>query len=202
MSEARYRRIARFYDLLDLPFELRRYKGLRPAAFEGLSGRLLDAGVGTGRNIAFYPAGAEVVGIDLSPAMLARARRRRDRLGRAVELLEMDARATLFADDTFDGVAASFLFCVLDEADQATALAELARITRPDGEIRLIEYAYSGNPWARFVMRLWAPWVRFAYGAAFDRNTEEHVAEVATIKLIERRFLFRDIIKLLVLRPS
>lgn len=200
MSATRYGLIARFYDLLDLPFELRRYKALRPAAFEGLSGRLLDAGVGTGRNIPFYPEGAEVTGIDLSPAMLARAARRRDRLGRAVELLEMDVRATAFAGDTFDGVAASFLFCVLAEEDQAPALAELARITRPGGEIRLIEYAYSADPWSRFVMRLWAPWVRLAYGAGFARRTEEHAAGVGAIDLIERRFLFRDIIKLLVFR--
>ncbi len=200
MNAVRYRLIACFYDLLDLPFELRRYQRLRPAAFEGLSGRLLDAGVGTGRNIAFYPDGSEVVGIDLAPAMLARAVRRSDRLGRAVELLERDVRATAFAEDTFDGVAASFLFCVLAEEDQAPALAELARITRPGGEIRLIEYAYSADPWTRFVMRLWAPWVRLAYGAGFARHTEDHLGRVAGLELIERRLLFRDIIKLLVIR--
>src|SRR5665811_1976690 len=51
----RYERIARFYDLLDLPFEYGRYQKIRPLLFEGLSGRLLDAGVGTGRNFPFYP---------------------------------------------------------------------------------------------------------------------------------------------------
>jgi hypothetical protein len=53
----RYQRIAPFYDLLDLPFERRRYRALRPLLFCGLAGRLLDAGVGTGRNFPFYPAG-------------------------------------------------------------------------------------------------------------------------------------------------
>ena len=66
----RYERISAFYDLLDLPFEHRRYQRLRPILFEGLSGRILDSGVGTGRNIPFYPPGAEVTGIDISPAML------------------------------------------------------------------------------------------------------------------------------------
>ncbi len=46
-----YARIARFYDFLDGPFERKRYQAMRPVLFEGLSGRLLDAGVGTGRNI-------------------------------------------------------------------------------------------------------------------------------------------------------
>ena len=92
-----YARVARVYDLLDLPFEYGRYKRLRPLVFEGLTGRILDAGVGTGRNMPFYPEGAEMIGIDLSPAMLAGAARRRARLGAAVELLAMDALSTAFA---------------------------------------------------------------------------------------------------------
>ena len=69
----RYQRIAPFYDFLDAPFERRRYQAIRPLMFAGLSGRILDAGIGTGRNIPFYPPGAEMIGVDLSPAMLERA---------------------------------------------------------------------------------------------------------------------------------
>ena len=72
----RYQRIAPLYDLLDLPFEYGRYRQIRRLLFQGLAGRLLDAGVGTGRNFPFYPPGSRVVGIDISPAMLARAGRR------------------------------------------------------------------------------------------------------------------------------
>jgi ubiquinone/menaquinone biosynthesis C-methylase UbiE len=196
----KYDRIARLYDLLDLPFERSRYQPIRPRLFEGLGGAILDAGVGTGRNMRFYPAGAEVVGIDLSPAMLGRAKVRKEQLGIACELREMDARATDFPPARFDGVVATFLFCVLDEADQLPALRELGRITRPGGELRVLEYALSEKPLQRFVMRLWAPWVRFAYGASFERNTEAYV-EAAGLDLVEKRFLYRDIIKLLVLRP-
>jgi len=196
----KYDRIARLYDLLDLPFERSRYAPIRPLLFEGLGGAILDAGVGTGRNMPFYPSGAEVVGIDLSPAMLSRATARKERLGVACDLRPMDARATDFPADRFDAVVATFLFCVLDEADQLPALRELGRVTRPGGELRILEYALSERPFQRFVMRLWASWVRFAYGAAFDRNTEQYV-EAAGLDLVEKRFLYRDIIKLLVLRP-
>jgi ubiquinone/menaquinone biosynthesis C-methylase UbiE len=72
----RYQRIAPLYDLLDLPFERRRYSALRPLLFQNLSGKLLDAGIGTGQNCAYYPQDVEVAGIDTSPAMLERARRR------------------------------------------------------------------------------------------------------------------------------
>ena len=195
-----YARIARFYDFLDAPFEKNRYRALRPLLFEGLSGRLLDAGVGTGRNIDHYPPGSEVTGIDLSPAMLERARKRRDNAGRAVDLLEMDARRTTFPDDHFDAVVASFLFCVLDYGDQLPALKELGRVCKPGGKIRLLEYCYSQNPRQRFVMRLWAPWVHWAYGARFDRDTERYVGE-AGLTLLHKTFVYGDTLKLLILAP-
>jgi ubiquinone/menaquinone biosynthesis C-methylase UbiE len=195
-----YDRIARIYDLLDLPFEFRRYRPIRRVLFESLEGAVLDAGVGTGRNMPFYPPMGEVIGIDLSARMLAEARKRKARLGAAVELRLMDATATDFPDGRFEHVVATFLFCVLDDEDQLPALRELCRICKPGGDIRLLEYAYSRDPLKRFVMRLWTPWVRLVYGAAFDRNTEQYV-EAAGLELVEERFLFHDIIKLLVLRP-
>lgn len=200
-SRARYQRIAPFYDVLDLLFEYRRYRALRPHLFDGLSGSLLDAGAGTGRNIPFYPNECRVVGIDQSPAMLARASKRRIELGKRVELLEMDVLNTTFPDGRFDAIVATFLFCVLDESQQLPALRELARICKPTGQIRLLDYAYSRDPFRRFVMRLWAPWVRWAYGAAFDRNTERYIPE-AGLEIVEKRFLYQDTITLIVARPS
>src|SRR5215472_3632325 len=109
----RYQRIAPFYDLLDLPFEYRRYRRIRPLLFEGLSGRILDAGVGTGRNVPFYPRDASIVGIDLSPAMLARAAWRSTRAGVPIALHRMDVTHLDFPDKSFDAAVATFLFCVL-----------------------------------------------------------------------------------------
>lgn len=196
----KYQRLARLYDLLDLPFEYRRYHPIRRELWSGIAGRILDAGVGTGRNMAFYPAYSEVTGIDLSPAMLARAERRREQMGVEVELVEGDIMATEFPDQSFDAIVATFLFCVLEPEQQLPALRELRRICRADGEIHILEYAISADPFRRLVMRLWAPWVRWVYGAAFDRETERYVAD-ASLDLIETRFLFGDIVKLLVLRP-
>ncbi len=201
MSRKRvYRRIARFYDFLDSPFERRLYRPIRKIVFAGTHGRILDAGVGTGRNMPFYPPASDVVAIDLSPQMLDRARQRQAQLGVDATLAVMDATATDFPDGTFDYVIATFLFCVLDEDDQLPALRELRRICKPQGEIRLLEYTYSRNRWRRLVMRLWAPWVRLMYGAAFDRQTARYIGP-ACLVLVEERFVYEDIIKLLVLRP-
>jgi len=196
-----YNRIARLYDILDLPFEHGRYRPLRRALFDDVGGDLLDAGVGTGRNFPYYPEGSKVVGIDLSVAMLERARRRRDKLGTTVELREMNVLEMDFADASFDSVVSTFLFCVLEPEHQQPALEEIRRVCRPGGMIHILEYDISENPIQRVVMKLWAPWVRFAYGAEFDRKTEQYL-EPAGLELVETTFLFKDIIKLLSVRPK
>lgn len=190
----RYQRIAPFYDLLDLPFERRRYAPIRARLFDGLSGRLLDAGVGTGRNIAYYPADAEVTGVDLSPAMLSRASRRAERAKAGVDLRVMDVTRLDFADAAFDAAVATFLFCVLPREQHAPALRELRRVVRPGGVIRLLEYVRPAGALRRFVTRLWEPWIHWAYGASFDRDVEGSVT-AAGLEVVETRFVFSDLIK-------
>lgn len=200
-NRTRYRRIAPVYDLLELSFEYSRYRPLRRMLFADLAGRILDAGVGTGRNIPIYPPSSEVTGIDTSPEMLARAERRRDRLGAKVELLERDVRATGFPDGSFDAVVATFLFCVLPEQDQVPALRELARVCKPAGEIRLLEYARPQAPFRRTLTRVWEPWVRCAYGASFDRDVALNVP-AAGLELKDKRFVVDELVQYIVARPS
>lgn len=195
----RYQRIAPFYDLLDLPFERYRYRAIRPLLFVGLEGRLLDAGIGTGRNCAYYPPQAIVSGIDLSPAMLARARRRCPELAAGGRLYQMDVTALEFSAASFDAAVSTFLFCVLPEPLQVTALRELARVVKPGGIIRLLEYVRPAGGLRRLLTHVWEPWVKWAYGAGFDRKTERHVA-AAGLELVEARFVVGDLLKLLTVR--
>jgi ubiquinone/menaquinone biosynthesis C-methylase UbiE len=195
----RYQRIAPFYDLLDLPFEYRRYRQIRPLLFEGLSGRILDAGIGTGRNAPFYPRGASIVGIDLSPAMLERAARRCVWAGAQIELQRMDVTQLAFPAATFDAAVATFLFCVLPDEQQLPALRELGRVVRPGSTIRLLEYVHPHGRLRRLSVALWKPWVAWAYGAGFDRNTAKHVPE-AGLELVGARFVVDDLMQLLTVR--
>jgi ubiquinone/menaquinone biosynthesis C-methylase UbiE len=194
----RYQRIARFYDILDLPFEHGRYRRIRPLLFDGLSGRILDAGVGTGRNFEFYPRGVSVVGIDFSPAMLAQARRRTGCSAAAVELKEMDVTRLNFPSDTFDGA----VFCVRPDDRQVVALRELRRVVKPGGTIRLLEYVRPHGSLRRVIAAIWEPWMAWAYGASFDRRTEEHIPE-AGLEIVEARYVVGDLVKLIIARiPS
>lgn len=195
-SHRTYQRIAPFYDLIDLPFEYLRYRAIRPLLFEGLHGRLLDAGAGTGRNIAHYPAGSDVVAVDLSPAMLERARRRAGRADVRVRLVAMDLAALDFGDGEFDCAVASFVFCTMPPDTRRSALREIGRVVKPGGRIRIVEYAPPRSAFRRGLARLWQPWVEWAFGARLDRDIEPEVRDAglevtgsryvaAPIKLVE-----------------
>src|SRR5260370_22808791 len=166
---ARYERIAPFYDLLDRPFERRRYHALRPLLFQNLKGRLLDAGIGSGRNCEFYPPETIVSGIDTSPAMLARARRRCPILSAGGRLYRMDVTALEFPAASFDAAVATFLLCVLPESQQVPALRELDRVVKPGGLIRLLEYVRPRGALPRVVAAVWDPLHPRAFGAQFHR---------------------------------
>lgn len=195
---ARYQRIAPLYDFLDGPFERKRYSALRPLLFQNLDGQLLDAGVGTGRNCAYYPPGAVVSGIDTSPAMLARAYDRCPTLAAAGRLYQMDVTELQFPTGSFDAAVASFLFCVLPDHLQVPALRELGRVVKSGGVIRLLEYVRPTGTLRRIITRIWQPWIAWAYGASFDRNTEQHVP-AAGLAVVESRFVFDDLLKMLTL---
>src|SRR6056297_2154420 len=107
----RYSRISGLYDFLEAPME-RAFSGWRQELLAGARGRVLEVGVGTGKNLPYYPEGTEVTAIDFSPNMIARARTRRDALQlEQIELKEMDVQQLAFADDTFDTVVSTCVFC-------------------------------------------------------------------------------------------
>ncbi len=196
-----YERIAPVYDLLDFFGETFNQRRVRPLLLDGLSGRILDAGVGTGRNIPFYPGGSDIVGMDLSNAMLRRAHRRRQRLDAPLHLVAANICQAPFADGYFDAAIATFLFCVLDDDDQLPALRELARVCRRGGEMRILDYVLPEDPRRRRAARRMAPVIKFLFGASVERNTEQYAA-AAGLTVTERRMVAGDYCRLLVLRHA
>jgi phosphatidylethanolamine/phosphatidyl-N-methylethanolamine N-methyltransferase len=154
---AAYRRWASFYDASfgGVSAAARR---AAVAAVNALPGqRVLEVGVGTGLALPHYAAEKRVVGIDLSPEMLARARARVAELGLANvdALLERDAEATGLPEASFDIAVAMFVASVVPHP--ARLMAELRRLVRPGGHILLANHfaAASGPRW--WVERLLAP---------------------------------------------
>jgi len=105
------------------------------------SGRTLELAIGTGLNLPEYPADAVVTGIDLTPEMLERARRRAADLGRRVELCEGDAQALPFPDGAFDTVLATYAMCSVP--DLPLTIAEARRVLRSGGRLILVDHVRS-----------------------------------------------------------
>jgi phosphatidylethanolamine/phosphatidyl-N-methylethanolamine N-methyltransferase len=93
--------------------------------------RVLIVGAGTGADLPFLPAGVEVVAGDITPAMVARVRRRAAALGRAVTAEVMDGQALPLPDATFDAVLLHLIVAVIPDPD--ACLREAARVLRPGG---------------------------------------------------------------------
>ena len=99
--------------------------------------RVLFVGAGTGLGLEFLPPGVLITAIDLTPAMLARLRRRASRLGLTVDARVMDGMALDFPDASFDAVILHFIVAVIP--DPARCLREAARVLRPGGRIALLD---------------------------------------------------------------
>ena len=133
-TRARYNRIAPLYDALEWFTERTAFETWRQQLWTGVSaGRVLEIGVGTGKNLSYYPASAQVTAIDLSERMLQRAQRRAATLGVQVDLRLMDAQHLEFPASTFDAAVATFVFCSVP--DPVAGLRELGRVVRPEGDI-------------------------------------------------------------------
>jgi phosphatidylethanolamine/phosphatidyl-N-methylethanolamine N-methyltransferase len=135
-----YRRQAAFYDhWFGTVSALARRRAID--AVNRLPGSdVLEVGVGTGLALLRYTPEKRVTGIDLSADMLARARERVAARGlrNVVALLEQDAEATSFPDDSFDIAAAMFVASVVPHPDRL--LAELRRVVRPGGHILFVNH--------------------------------------------------------------
>ncbi|WP_210485175.1 class I SAM-dependent methyltransferase [Microvirga antarctica] len=102
--------------------------------------RVLEAGVGTGLSLGYYPSHAEVFGVDLSEDMLRRAQAKVDSRGlsHVKSLQVMDVTRLSFPDESFDAVTAQFIITLVPEPE--TALSEFARVLKPGGEIVLANH--------------------------------------------------------------
>ena len=189
----RYDRMAWLYDFYDAPMEWMGTRRRRRRLLSRATGRVLEAGVGTGKNLGHYPSGAELTGIDVSEPMLDRARRRAARLGIAVTLQQADVTALPFPDDHFDTTVATCGFCSV--ADPVAGLAELGRVTKPTGRILLLEHVRPRNPLLGRLADLAPFFTRRVFGFRANRRTEDNIAQ-AGLQLVEvrREGVWREIV--------
>lgn len=199
---ARYNRAAPVYDLYEGGMEWLFFRSWRQLVWAQIEAsketKILEVGVGTGKNISYYPGAGHFTAIDISERMLARARRRAERLSAEVDLVPMDAQALAFEDGAFDAVVATFVFCSVP--DPALGLSEVARVLRPGGRAVFLEHMRPRSAWLGRVFDGLNPLAVRLTGANINRRTLETVRTVDWTIESADPLSAQDIVRLIVVR--
>jgi phosphatidylethanolamine/phosphatidyl-N-methylethanolamine N-methyltransferase len=159
------------------------------AAAERVGGRILDVGIGTGISLTDYAPKNRIVGVDYVEPMLRKAHERviAHKLAHVEALAVMDAQRLAFADASFDAVVAQYVITTVP--DPEAALDEFVRVTRPGGEIILVNHLGAERGARRLFEQGFAPFARrlgwrpeFPWGR-LAQWAERH----GGVRLLERR---------------
>ena len=173
-ARKRYNRVAPLYDFMENIVERSRYSKWRGLLWSKVEGtKVLEVGVGTGKNFTYYPPDVEITAIDFSEKMLDRARQKAEGDKIRAHLEQMDAQDLKFEDNTFDTVAATFVFCSVP--DPIKGLREVERVCKPGGKVILLEHVLSANRILSWIMNLYNPLVVRVAGANINRRTADNV---------------------------
>lgn len=166
------------------PIFARMYARVRPAMdregaaahrqrlLAGASGHVLEIGAGDGGNFAHYPAEVvSVLAVEPEPYLRAQAIRSAAAAPVPVEVVDGTAEQLPAADGSADVVVASLVLCSVP--DQQVALAEVARVLRPGGELRFYEHVAADGGRLETVQKLAdaTVWSWFAGGCHVHRDT-------------------------------
>lgn len=188
----KYAITAWFYDLLNYPWE-RQYKQWRPQIVGDATGKVLEIGVGTGKNLPYYPANADVTAIDLSAAMLFQAKQQLRHVKCQVKFLQQDAMNMQdIASSSMDWVISTFAFCLMPKEVQTRVIAQIQRVLKPGGQFRILEIVYSQSATLKRRQARFAALIEYVYGARFDRKTLAHLSAALGLQVTHTRFLKQD----------
>ena len=193
----RYNRNARFYDIMETLIEKWHYSKWRKKYFSPLKGKILEVGIGTGKNIEYINADAKVTGIDFSEKMLEKAYQKLARSKRKnINLKQMNVEKLYFDDNSFDYVMTSSVFCSVP--DPVKGLKEIKRVLKSKGKLIMVEHVLSNNRSIAFFENLFNPLVRFFTGVNINRNTKQNIINSSLKITNEENLGLVDVFKLFV----
>jgi ubiquinone/menaquinone biosynthesis C-methylase UbiE len=174
------------YDRSMSRFERTLFAGAREKVCAMAEGEVLEIAAGTARNLAHYPEGVSITGVELSPEMAELGRQRAAELGREIDLRVGDAERLEFDDESFDTVVCTFGLCTIP--DDVAAIREAKRVLRPGGLLLLAEHVRSPNAVVRTIERIVDPIAHKLGGDHMLREPLDHLTgEGFEIDEVERR---------------
>ena len=195
----RYNRTARFYNIMEAMMNKSGMNRWRQAVWNEAKGKVLEVGVGTGKNMEYYTENIEITAIDFSEKMLEKARSRSETLSKKVDLRLMDVQALQFPDEFFDTVITTCVFCSVP--DPIKGLMEIRRVCKKDGKIIMLEHVRSKKILIGKLMDIINPVVVRMVGANINRNTVENLKRVGLNVEVENDLMI-DIVKHLQCKPA
>lgn len=196
--KSRYNRYAYFYDILEAPVEFLVFGKWRKSILEHLKGRILEVGIGTGKNLKYYPDGCEIIGIDFSEKMLEKAKPKANDKD-MVSLIRMDGQKLGFNSNIFDYVITTFVLCSIP--DPIVALEEMKRVCKINGKIIMLEHVKSKNQLIAIIEEIHNPITLFLFGFNVNRDTIENVKNAGLNIIEEKNLALKDVFKLIKAKP-
>jgi ubiquinone/menaquinone biosynthesis C-methylase UbiE len=167
-----------FPRVLDLVMQQKQMIPFRTRIGSAAAGRVLDVGVGSGLNLAFYGDKTErVFGVDPSSELLRFAEKRARKAAIPVELLLGSSEALALENKSIDTVVLTFTLCTIGAP--VAALAEMRRVLKPGGKLLFAEHGRAPEPSvARWQDRLTPVWKRVAGGCHLNRKPDALIRSV------------------------
>lgn len=139
------RLFAALYDTVSKGSEAAGLREERRRLLAGAQGATLEIGAGTGLNLEHYPdAVTRLVLVEPDRHMRRRLGRRAETLGRGAEIVDASVEDLPFEDATFDTAVVTLVLCSVPS--QQSALAEIARVLKPEGRLLFLEHVRSSDP--------------------------------------------------------
>ena len=163
----------------------------RDELLDGLAGKVIEVGAGSGLNFTHYPSSVtEVLAIEPEPYLRARATEAARHAPVPVRVVEGTAETLPVEDGSFDAVVFSLVLCSVP--DQAAALAECSRVLRPGGEVCFYEHVLAEEAGlARLQRRVDLVWPHLGGGCHASRDTPRAIERAGFSVTSSRRFAFR-----------
>src|SRR5699024_1353527 len=164
------------YDMAMRPLEKTKFNKIRKTLVSQAIGRVLEIGSGTGMNFPHYKNATQVDAIEPNPLMKERALKRMERSRIPIQTYLVEAEKLPFADNTFDSVVATLVFCTIPEPMKA--LQEIQRVSKPNAKILLFEHVRVDKALLGKTQDVLTPlWKKACDGCHLNRDTLELIKQ-------------------------
>jgi len=193
--QSRYNRYSYFYDFLEAFPEKLFFDKLRKKIIPGLSGNILEIGVGTGKNLKYYSNSARVTAIDFSEKMIGHAGRKLKKLNKNnISLIKADAQNLPYLDNSFDIVVSTFVFCSVP--DPVLGFKEANRVLKKNGRAIFFEHVKSMNKVKGALQDFFNPITVNIFGFNINRKTWINIKKGGFTIANDDKVMMNDVLRI------